>query len=211
MRSEKFRIAVREFGPFESALVKQWDAFERNAHTGLEFEPIAMDLHTLFESTFVERWFALAATGMRLLSIRTGSPPRKSKALCSISRNLFGRNRPTTIRMAGAPSLLRMQESGGQVLGLPYHDGPECLIYRTDLFDDPSEQQRHLATLGKPLRVPQTWEEFESAARFFHRPNLPLYGAILRPIPTVTTRCTISAFRFGRAAANWSIAAAVSV
>ena len=182
MRSEKFRIAVREFGPFESALVKQWDAFERNAHTGLEFEPIAMDLHTLFESTFSNGGLRRGEWDAALVNTDWIAAAQEQRTLLDLAK-LIRWTPPDDYPNGWAPSLLRMQEYGGQVFGLPYHDGPECLIYRTDLFDDPSEQQRYLATFGKPLRVPQTWEEFESAARFFHRPDVPLYGAIFAAYP----------------------------
>ena len=69
------------------------------------------------------------------------------------------------------------------VLGLPYHDGPECLIYRTDLFEDPDEQARYLAQHGQPLNVPRTWDEFQQVARFFQRPETDLYGTVFAAYP----------------------------
>jgi multiple sugar transport system substrate-binding protein len=66
--------------------------------------------------------------------------------------------------------LLRLQQFGDAVLGLPYHDGPECLIYRSDLF-----------TGG--LEVPRTWDEFRDAARRLTRPERGLYGTVFAAFP----------------------------
>src|SRR3546814_3920417 len=54
---------------------------------------------------------------------------------------------------AWSPSLTTMQRFAGGFWGMPYHDGPECLIYRKDL----------LAAAG--IAVPATWDDFHAAAR----------------------------------------------
>jgi multiple sugar transport system substrate-binding protein len=46
-RSQQFRIAIRKFAPFESAIQKQWAAFEAVQQTGLQLDPVALDLHPL--------------------------------------------------------------------------------------------------------------------------------------------------------------------
>src|SRR3546814_16988578 len=54
---------------------------------------------------------------------------------------------------AWSPSLTTMQRFAGGFWGMPYHDGPECLIYRKDL----------LAAAG--IAVPAPWDDFHAAAR----------------------------------------------
>jgi multiple sugar transport system substrate-binding protein len=76
-----------------------------------------------------------------------------------------------------------MQRFGESVIGLPYHDGPECLIYRKDLFEDTQEQAAYQARYGIPLRPPQSWSEFHQIARFFHRPEQGLYGTVFAAFP----------------------------
>ncbi len=76
-----------------------------------------------------------------------------------------------------------MQGFGERVLGLPYHDGPECLIYRKDLFENVQEQAAYQARYGVPLRTPQSWDEFHQIARFFHRPQDGLYGTVFAAYP----------------------------
>ncbi|MDB6128127.1 MAG: transporter substrate-binding protein, partial [Verrucomicrobia bacterium] len=68
-------------------------------------------------------------------------------------------------------SLLRAQDFGDAVLGLPYHDGPECLIYRTDL----------LAAAG--LEPPRTWEEFHRTARALTVPAEGRWGTAFAAYP----------------------------
>ncbi len=50
---------------------------------------------------------------------------------------------------------------------MPYHDGPQCLIYRKDLFD------------AAGLAPPRTWDEFVAAARKLHAPEAGRYGTVL--------------------------------
>ena len=68
-------------------------------------------------------------------------------------------------------------------MGLPFHDGPECFIYRKDLFNDPNENQAYEAQFGKPLEVPKTWGDFQQVARFFNRPEQNLYGSVFACLP----------------------------
>src|SRR5439155_25466408 len=81
----------------------------------------------------------------------------------------------------GWPATLRalQQDRQGRVFGVPYHDGPEVFMYRTDLFGDPNEQQRFRHAYGRELAVPRTWTEFLDVARFFTRPDEDLYGCVV--------------------------------
>ena len=49
--SNKFRIAVRKFDPFETAIDKIWTFFCKDTGCDLELEAIPMDLHPLHEAT----------------------------------------------------------------------------------------------------------------------------------------------------------------
>jgi multiple sugar transport system substrate-binding protein len=80
-------------------------------------------------------------------------------------------------------SMLRLQQRDGVIAGLPYHDGPECLIYRKDLFEDAAEQVAYQRSFGIPLKPPATWQEFRQIARFFQRPSAGLYGCAFAAYP----------------------------
>jgi multiple sugar transport system substrate-binding protein len=81
------------------------------------------------------------------------------------------------------PALLRLQDDGRHVWGLPYHDGPQCLIYRRDLLEEERERLAFAERFGYELEVPQTWDAFTDVARFFTRPEDRLYGTVFAAFP----------------------------
>lgn len=180
--SDALRVAIRKFDPFESAIVKQYADFQRASGCPLQLEPVALDLNPLFETLFtrgglkdgtwdiafiVTDWIAEAVTAGALLDLTP-----------------WMRAQPVPDYPTGwAPSLTRFQSFGDAVYGLPYHDGPECLVYRRDLFADPAEQAAFAGQHGRPLAVPHTWEEFATVARFFTRPETGQWGTIFAGYP----------------------------
>lgn len=51
--------------------------------------------------------------------------------------------------------------------------------YRKDWFEDPAEQAAFRKTYKKPLRVPETWDDFKRVAAFFTRPPQNRFGCAL--------------------------------
>ncbi len=70
-----------------------------------------------------------------------------------------------------------------RVWGVPFHDGPQLLIHRRDLYEDPRERAGYRARLGAPLRPPRTWAEFDAQARWFTRPAEGRWGTVLAGLP----------------------------
>jgi multiple sugar transport system substrate-binding protein len=168
MRQGRFRVAVRRFGPFESAIAKQWETFERGARTGLELEAVAMDLHPLFDATIANP----AGRDWDVAFVNTDwvAAAYRDAALCDLSQ-LLRDDPPEDYPGGWAASLLRLQNLNRRILGVPYHDGPECLIYRKDLLERAGEA------------VPATWDEFRRLARRLHRPDENCYGTIFAAYP----------------------------
>ena len=180
--SDALRIAIRKFGPFESAIAKQYADFQAISGCSLPLEPVALDLNLLFETLFtrgglkdgtwdvafiVTDWIAEAVAGGALLDLA----PRM-------------REQPVPDYPTGwTPSLTRFQSFGDAVYGLPYHDGPECLVYRRDLFADPEVRTAFAGQYGRPLAVPRTWDELATVARFFTRPEAGQWGTIFAGYP----------------------------
>jgi multiple sugar transport system substrate-binding protein len=167
-RNDRFRVAVRRFAPFEVAMAKQWAAFELEAPTGLQLEVVPMDMQQLSEATLGpeagNNWDAA------LVNTDFVATAHQCGALLDLS-DLIRSEPPEGYPDAWTPSMLRLQMIDGAVLGLPYHDGPECLIYRRDLFEAAGE------------RLPDTWEDFRRLARTFHRPEKGLYGTVFAAYP----------------------------
>ena len=181
-RDQIFRIAVRRFQPFESALEKQWESFERCHQTGLKLDAVALDLIPLHESLFVNRGLELGEWDAALISTDWLAEAADSNALLNLLP-LLETGPPDGFPHAWSDSLLRLQRFDDRVLGMPYHDGPECLIYREDLFQEPAERDRFAQQFGELLEVPRTWEQFRRVARFFSRPEQSLFGTAFAAFP----------------------------
>lgn len=69
------------------------------------------------------------------------------------------------------------------VWGVPFHDGPPILIYRTDLYESAAEQSAYRERFGVDLVPARTWAEFDRQARWFTRPDDDLFGTVLAGAP----------------------------
>lgn len=67
------------------------------------------------------------------------------------------------------PALVEEAQVDGRFIGMPAWTNAEVLFYRTDLLEDPAEQEAFEAEYGYPLAAPTTWEEYRDVARFFTR------------------------------------------
>ncbi|OCX53023.1 ABC transporter substrate-binding protein [Mucilaginibacter sp. PPCGB 2223] len=182
MATEQIRIAVRKFGPFESTLQKLWDSYRAETGCTLEAEMVPMDLddlHTaILENNGLKNgdWDIAHVVTDWLLEAWEGGSLQNLQPYAA-------QNPPDGYPQGWSNSLLGMQQFGDALAGLPFHDGPECLIYRKDLFEDEAEQKAFQQQFGKPLTVPKTWDDFIQVARFFHRPEQNLYGTVFAGLP----------------------------
>jgi len=65
------------------------------------------------------------------------------------------------------PSLVAEATVDGSKVGMPAWTNSEILYYRTDLFEDPAQQEAFKAEYGYDLVPPTTWEQYTDAAEFF--------------------------------------------
>jgi multiple sugar transport system substrate-binding protein len=181
-RRQSFRIAVRKFPPFEQAIRAQWQAFEEVAQTGLILDLVALDLHALEDALFTTH-------GMRdgnwdVAFVATDWIASMHEQSCAVDlASLLHEDPPQDYPHDWTDSLLRLQRIGDAVLGVPYHDGPECLIYRSDLFEDVEIRSRYEQKFHRSLRPPATWDEFHRISRFLHDPAHGLYGTVFAAFP----------------------------
>jgi multiple sugar transport system substrate-binding protein len=160
------RIALRQYGPFESAIRKQWESFDgRQGHT-MELE--ALDLGPLHARLFANHGLRNGDVDIALVCTDWIAEAAATGALANLAPELQS-NPPAGYPDAWTDSLLRFQRLGPRFLGLPYHDGPECLIYRTDLVS--------------PAQLPATWDDFHRLARSLTRPERKLWGTAFAAFP----------------------------
>ncbi|WP_343111834.1 extracellular solute-binding protein [Mucilaginibacter sp.] len=176
------KIAVRKFGPFENALQKLWDSYCADFGCELIAEMVPMDLDDLHEAILGKQGLKNGDWDIAHLVTDWLLEAWSSGAVEDV-RPYIAQKAPEDFPDGWSASLLEMQQFGASIVGLPFHDGPECLIYRKDLFDDQEEQQKYQEQFGKPLAAPQTWDDFKNIARFFYRPDDNLYGTVFAGLP----------------------------
>lgn len=182
IESEVFRIAVRKFGPFESAMQKVWDQYCLYSGCRLKAELVPLDLHELHDTTLVRKGLKNGEWDVAHINTDWLYEGYINGAFEDL-KPFIDKNPPSAFPHGWSHSLLASQQFDQQVVGLPFHDGPECLIYRKDLFEDPLEQERYMAQYGKALVVPETWDDFKQTANFFNRPGQNLYGSVFACYP----------------------------
>jgi multiple sugar transport system substrate-binding protein len=178
---KKLRIAMRSFADFEKAVDAQVAAFLEQDDE-VEIEVVAFELRGLEDAVlggdglksgtwdlaiFPTDWIGTAVNSNRLECL---TPWMEASSLPDWPE--------------GWPASLRdpLRQPDGFYC-IPWHDGPECLIYRTDLFEDAVERSKFLERFGRQLAAPTTWSEFYETARFFTRPDEETYGTLFAAFP----------------------------
>lgn len=179
---DKIRIAIRKFDPFESTLQKLWDLFCLKNNITIEAEMIPLELHDLYEETIAQNGLKNGDWDIAHLNTDWIFDAVNAKAVLDLNP-LINENPPQNYPEGWHQSLLHLQQINGGTYGLPFHDGPECLIYRKDLFENPFEKQNFKKQFGYELLPPKTWTEFTQIAEFFNRPAENLYGSVFANYP----------------------------
>ncbi|TKC10923.1 extracellular solute-binding protein [Pedobacter polaris] len=161
---------------------KFWDKYCLQSGCELKLDMVVMDLHELHERTLTNNGLADGEFDVAHINTDWIYEGFVNDAFEVLNDNIE-KNPPVNFPHGWSKSLLGLQNFDGKIVGLPFHDGPECLIYRKDLFESQKEQADYLVQYGKNLRVPQTWEDFTQIAEFFNRPADNLYGSIFACYP----------------------------
>ncbi|PXY41781.1 ABC transporter substrate-binding protein [Flavobacterium cheongpyeongense] len=179
---EKIRIAVRKFDPFETTLKKLWDLFCLKNNITIEAEMIPLELHDLYQETITNKGLINGTWDIAHINTDWIFDAANEKAVLDLTL-LINKNPPQDYPEGWHPSLLHLQQINNGTFGLPFHDGPECLIYRKDLFENPTEKENFKKQFGYELLPPKTWEQFTQIAEFFNRPEDNLYGSVFANYP----------------------------
>lgn len=170
VRNQTFRIAVRKFGPFESAIARQWATFCARTGCTLSLEAVPLDLHPLHDTLLAQNGLREGTWDVAFVVTDWLAEAHTAGALIDLAPRLAVQP-PEDYPHGWVDSLLRAQRFDRTVLGLPYHDGPECLIYRTDLF------------AAANLEPPATWEEFQATARLLTTVAENRWGTVFAAFP----------------------------
>jgi len=179
------RIAVRSFADFQSALAAQLDAY-RQLHPRIEVEAVAFDLPALEDVVLGSKGLRSGEWDLAIFPTDWIGSAITSEAIENLTPGMH--SNPLPDWPEGWPASLREPlRYGDDFYCIPWHDGPECLIYRKDLFENPAEQKAFARQFGRELKPPITWREFHETARFFtptSQPDkFPLYGTLFAAFP----------------------------
>ena len=164
------RIAVRKFDPFEAAIRRQFEDFARTASDAPSLEIEALELNELHARLLVQPSLRDGSIDLAFLCTDWLAEAHAAGAIENLRP--YQASAPISdFPHAWSPSLVSLQDFAGGFWGMPYHDGPQCLIYRKDLLE----------TAG--LEVPKTWEDFHAVARALHDPARGLSGTVLALFP----------------------------
>ena len=164
------RVALRRFDPFEAAIAQQFADFARNTGCTARLDAVPLDLNPLHAALFARRELLTPQWDIAFLPT-DWIAEAQALGLVEDLRPWLARQPISGFPDAWSPSLLGLQDFAGGLWGMPYHDGPQCLIYRTDL----------LSAAG--LEVPTTWAAFHTAARRLHDPARGVHGTVLGLFP----------------------------
>lgn len=178
----KLRIAVRKFDPFESSLQKLWDLFCLKNNVSIEVEMVPLELHDLYEETITKKGLKNGTWDIAHINTDWIFDAANEKAVLDLT-SFISQNPPQDYPEGWHQSLLHLQQIKNSTYGLPFHDGPECLIFRKDLFEDLAEKENFKNQFGYELNPPKTWEQFAQIAAFFNRPEQNLYGCVFANYP----------------------------
>jgi multiple sugar transport system substrate-binding protein len=175
------RIALRNYKDFEDALGEEARLFEK-VHPGIHVELISVGIHELHRLALAEGGLRQGRFDIALLVTDWLAEGMAGGALEDLQ--LWQSRIPIPDWPSGwAHSLVRPLVFGQRLSSLPWHDGPECLVYRSDLFADPGRRAAYRAHFGRELAPPVTWQQFEDTARFLTDSASGLYGTVFAAFP----------------------------
>jgi multiple sugar transport system substrate-binding protein len=175
------RIAVRKFSDFENALAEEIDLY-RELHPEVQFEAAPLDLHNLYAELFEKGGLRTGAWDIGYVVTDWLAEAVEENTMEELTPYL-GRDPVPDWPHGWTRSIVEPLYFDEKLYTLPWHDGPECLIYRRDLFEDASEQEEFRRCYGYELKPPVTWEQFTDIAHFFTRPDQSLYGTMFAAFP----------------------------
>jgi multiple sugar transport system substrate-binding protein len=180
--TDALRIAIRRFDAFDSAIERQWSDYVASTGSKATMEYESLDLNPLVDRLFTSDGLKNGDIDIAFIVTDWIADAVASDALLDLAPYMA--SQPVDrYPDQWSPSLTRLQQFGPCIYGLPYHDGPQCLMYRKDYFEDAAERQAFEVLHGTQLEVPTTWDAFEKIARFFNRPESGRFGSVFAGYP----------------------------
>ncbi len=179
---ETLKIAIRKFAPFENAVQKIAEKYRSEINPDVELEIVSLELEDLYRETISEKGLKTGKFDLAIINTDWIFETYTNSGVEKLN-DFLESDPPEGYPNAWANSLIELQSFENSIYGLPFHDGPECLIYRKDLFENPEEKEKYYQRFGEKLEPPKTWEQFRKIVEFFQRPEENLYGTAFAGFP----------------------------
>lgn len=170
----KLRLISREQAAFESALHGQIEAFTR-ANPEIQIECTFLPIHEHYER-MIEGDGCHTGEYDLFLCCTDWIPAAAATGGLTPLGNFIAAAPPQDWPDGWHPSMRALISYGGEQVAMPWHDGPEVLHYRRDLFESEVERESYRRRFNRELRPPATWSEFLDVAAHFTRPEEELWG-----------------------------------
>jgi multiple sugar transport system substrate-binding protein len=175
------RIILRNYADFENALTEEARLFEAR-YPGTKIELVSVGIHELYHSAITEGGLRDGRFDLALLVTDWLAEAHSAGAVEGLHH--WQQLIPLHDWPGGWPrSLVQPLIFGDHLTSLPWHDGPECLVYRSDLFQDPAAHSAFRSQFSRDLAPPTTWDEFEQVAGFFTDQTAGRYGTVFAAFP----------------------------
>jgi multiple sugar transport system substrate-binding protein len=178
---DQLRIAIRSFADFQAATDAQLVAY-RELHPEIQIEAAPFDLAALESAVLGGAGLRTGRFDLAIFPTDWIGAAINTAAIQNLTP--WMQSEPLPGWPEGWPASLREPlRQGDDFYCIPWHDGPECLICRKDLFENPEEKERFARQFGRELKPPITWQQFHETARFFTRPSQSLWGTLFAAYP----------------------------
>lgn len=152
------------------------------AEKGITVEIVGIDYAELYENQVAELKMASGAYDIITYESAWKAEFADAGWLTPLDDYIAASDPTTTAINDIAPALWELTSQWrGKTYGLPYYTFTTGYFYRSDLFNDPVEQQAFTEKYGYTLDVPKTYDQLADIANFFHRkPGEKLKGRELK-------------------------------
>lgn len=144
-------------------------AAEYSEATGVKVNIVEMDLPTMYEKEVLDIVGGTGAYDIITWNVSWKGEWANAGYMTPLDEYIAKDNEEVDIDDFPASMLQVCAEWNGQIYGLPYYTFTPGLIYRADLFEDPTEQANFKTKYGYDLDIPTTYDQMSDIAEFFTR------------------------------------------
>lgn len=144
-------------------------AAEYTEKTGVQVNIVEMDLPTMYEKEVLDIVGGTGAYDIITWNVSWKGEWANAGYMLPLDDYIAKDNAEVQIEDFPSSMLQVCAEWNNKLYGLPYYTFTPGLIYRADLFEDPTEMANFKAKYGYDLDIPKTYDEMSDIAEFFTR------------------------------------------